>query len=81
MTENQTAAAEVAYLPEAVPPTNHGHTVAAWVTMTGIMLGALVSTAGVVIDTMFWLFWAGFGVIAASLVLGGVLKSMGLGQK
>lgn len=82
MTENQTAAAEVAYLPEAAPPTNHGHTVAAWVTMTGIMLGALVSTVGIVlIENMLWLFWAGLGVVAASLVLGGVLKSMGLGQR
>lgn len=81
MTENQPAAAEVAYLPEAAPPHNHGHTVAAWVTMTGIMIGALVSTVGVVVPGTFWMFWTGLGLCAASLVVGGVLKGMGLGQR
>lgn len=80
MTENQSAT-EVAYLPEAPPPHNHGHTVAAWVTMTGIMVGALVSTAGVVVDGAFWLFWAGLVVCAGSVVVGGVLRGMGLGQR
>ncbi|GAB4085750.1 hypothetical protein GCM10028784_23800 [Myceligenerans cantabricum] len=81
MTENHAAATEVAYLPEAVPPHNHGHTVAAWVTMIGIMLGSLVSAAGVVVDGAFWLFWAGLVLCVGSLVLGGVLKGMGLGQR
>ncbi|MBO0610504.1 HGxxPAAW family protein [Myceligenerans salitolerans] len=81
MTENQPAAAEVAYLPETIPPDNHGHTVAAWVTMTGIMVGALVSTAGVVVDGAFWMFWAGLVVCAGSVVVGGVLRGMGLGQR
>lgn len=81
MTENQTAPAEVAYLPEAVPPHNHGHTVAAWVTMIGIMAGALAATLGTVLDGMFWLFWAGLAVIVASLVVGVVLRGLGLGQK
>ncbi|WP_123814252.1 HGxxPAAW family protein [Myceligenerans xiligouense] len=81
MTENQSAATEVAYLPEAAPPDNHGHTVAAWVTMTGIMVGALLSAVGVVVDGGFWMFWVGLVVCVGSLVVGGVLRGMGLGQR
>lgn len=81
MSENQSAATEVAYLPHSTPPRNHGHTVAAWVAMTGLMIAAFVSTAGVVVDGAPWLFWTGFVVAGVSLVVGAVLKKMGLGQK
>jgi len=79
MAENQKTT-EIAYLPPAAPPTNHGHTVAAWTTMIGIMLGALVASIGVVIAAV-WLFWVGMGVVAAALVVGVVLRNMGYGQK
>ncbi|MCB7137366.1 HGxxPAAW family protein [Cellulosimicrobium marinum] len=78
MAENQKT--EIAYLPPAAPPTNHGHTVAAWTTMIGIILGTLVAAVGVVIAAV-WLFWVGMGVVAASLVVGVVLRNMGYGQK
>lgn len=81
MTENQSAATEVAYLPHSAPPTNHGHTVAAWVTMIGLMIAAFVATSGAVIDGAFWLFWAGLALGVVSLLAGAVLKKMGLGQK
>ena len=71
--------AEIAYLPPAVPPTNHGHTVAAWVTMIGIMLGAVVAAIGLVV-AQTWLFWAGFVVVAVALVVGLVLRNLGFGQ-
>ncbi|ANC30336.1 HGxxPAAW family protein [Isoptericola dokdonensis] len=78
MTENRTA--EPIYLPEAVPPTNHGHTVAAWTAMIGVILGALVSSVGVLPGVPFVLFWVGLAIAAGALVVGVVLRNMGYGQ-
>ncbi|MFC8796454.1 HGxxPAAW family protein [Promicromonospora sp. NPDC057138] len=82
MTENKP---EIAYLPPGVPPHNHGHTVAAWVTMAGITLGALISSWGVIVaqSSSAWLviFVLGFVVVGASLIVGLVLRNLGLGQK
>lgn len=70
---------EKAYLPPVAPPTNHGHTVAAWVAMAGVMLGAtLVAIAFVAPAT--WLIWAGAAVAVVALLVGGVLRRAGLGQ-
>ncbi|MFF2267027.1 HGxxPAAW family protein [Cellulosimicrobium cellulans] len=85
MAENQQTT-EIAYLPPAAPPTNHGHTVAAWFTMIGIMVGALVAAIGVLLPGMaqvsgVWLFWVGMGLVAVALVGGLVLRNMGYGQK
>jgi len=71
--------AELAHLPKAAPPTNHGRTVAAWVTVSVVVLGALVSSAGVVV-ALPWLFWAGLGLVVIGVVLGRVLKMLGFGQ-
>ncbi|MFC8921752.1 HGxxPAAW family protein [Cellulosimicrobium sp. NPDC057127] len=71
---------EIAYLPPAAPPTNHGHTVAAWFTMIGIIVGVLVAAVGVVVAAV-WLFWVGMGVVAVSLLGGLVLRNLGYGQK
>jgi hypothetical protein len=82
MTENKS---EIAYLPPGVPPTNHGHTVAAWVTMAGITLGVLIAAWGVIVAqaSSSWLviFVLGFVVILASLIAGLVLRNLGMGQK
>jgi hypothetical protein len=82
MTENKP---EIAYLPPGVPPTNHGHTVAAWVTMTGITLGTLISAFGLVLAASspsgLVMFVAGMVVVAASLLVGLVLRNLGKGQK
>ncbi|MFC4627698.1 MULTISPECIES: HGxxPAAW family protein [Promicromonospora] len=82
MTENKP---EIAYLPPGVPPNNHGHTVAAWVTMAGITLGALIASWGVIVaqSSSAWLviFVLGFVVIGASLIVGLVLRNLGMGQK
>ena len=66
-------------LPE-VAPNNHGKTPAAIVTNTGITVGSLVAGGGFFVWDMLWV-WIGFGVIAASLVAGGVMKAMGKGQR
>lgn len=82
MTENKP---EIAYLPPGVPPTNHGHTVAAWVTMAGITLGTLISAFGLVLaatsSTGLVMFVVGLVVVGASLIVGLVLRNLGMGQK
>ncbi len=71
--------AERARLPEAAPPTNHGHTVAAWVTVSVVMLGAVLAAAGVLASAAV-LFWAGLVVCALGTVAGRVLRALGFGQ-
>lgn len=83
MTDNKP---EIAYLPPGVPPDNHGHTVAAWVTMAGITLGALISAFGVVLaassqSTGLTMFVVGLVVVGAALIVGLVLRNLGMGQK
>ena len=73
------AKSEKAYLPEAAPPTNHGHTLAAWVTVSVVMVGAVVASSGV-LGSRRWLFWVGIGVIVVGAVVGRVLKALGFGQ-
>lgn len=79
MREAQDSTGEVAYLPPASPPRNHGHTTAAWVTVGLVILGAVVAAWGVVVAEP-WVFWAGLGVVLLGLVLGRVLKMLGFGQ-
>lgn len=68
-----------AYLPESAPPTNHGHTTAAWVTVSLIMVGAVLASVAVIVSQP-WLFWVGLGVVVVAVVVGLVLKVLGLGQ-
>jgi hypothetical protein len=70
---------EIAYLPPAVPPANHGHTVAAWTAMIGVMIGALVAAIGVTVAQPV-IFWIGLGVVALAVIAGLVLRNMGFGQ-
>ncbi len=70
---------EIAYLPPAVPPANHGHTVAAWTAMIGVMVGALVASIGVAVPNAV-VFWVGMGVVLLACVAGLVLRNMGYGQ-
>jgi len=68
-----------AELPAAGPPTNHGRTTAAWVTVAVVVVGALVSSLAVV-AALPWLFWAGLGVVGIGLVAGRALRMLGFGQ-
>jgi hypothetical protein len=77
MTESS-AAGEQSRLPSA-PPSNHGNTVAAWVTVTVVLVGGLTAVLGVVLSVM-WLFWVGLGVTVVGAVVGRVLRMLGLGQ-
>ena len=71
--------AERAHLPVASPPTNHGHTPAAWTTVSLVLLGAVVASVAVAI-ALPWMFWAGLGVVVVGVVVGRIMKSLGLGQ-
>ncbi len=77
MAENQT---EIVQVPLSAPPANHGHTLAAWLAMAGVMVGAAIAGLGVAVEQT-WLFIAGLFVVFASLVAGYVLRNMGYGQK
>jgi len=71
--------AERVHLPVSSPPTNHGNTTAAWVTVMLVVLGALVASLAMVFAAVP-LVWVGAGVIVLGLVAGRVLKMLGLGQ-
>lgn len=70
---------EKAYLPPVAPPRNHGHTVAAWVAMSAVMVGATAVAVGFVVPAQ-WLVWTGAGVIIGGLLVGGLLRKAGFGQ-
>ncbi|MGY4642284.1 HGxxPAAW family protein [Cellulomonas sp. URHB0016] len=70
---------ETVHLPPSAPPTNHGKTLAAWVTTYGVVGGAVVMGVAMTF-AIVWLVWVGLGVIVASLVLGKVLQVLGHGQ-
>lgn len=70
---------EVAHLPPASPPRNHGHTPAAWVTVILVLIGGVVMAIAVLVAEP-WMFWTGLGVVVVGLVLGRVLKMLGFGQ-
>lgn len=70
---------EKAYLPVASPPRNHGHTTAAWVTVTVVIVGSVAASLGVLFG-LPGLFWVGMGVVVLGVVLGRVLKMLGFGQ-
>jgi hypothetical protein len=76
---SQVVGTERAHLPSAAPPTNHGHTTAAWVTVSLVIVGAVVASVAV-LTALPWLFWVGIGVVVVAVVVGLVLKVLGLGQ-
>jgi hypothetical protein len=70
---------ENAYLPDAAPFHNEGKTLASWVAMIGVTLGAVIAAIGFVAPTV-WVIVVGAVVVVASLIAGGVLRSLGHGQ-
>ena len=65
--------------PVNVPPANEGRTLAAWTTVTIVLVGAVVAALGVAF-ALPWLGWTGGGVTMVGLVTGGVLRAAGHGQ-
>jgi hypothetical protein len=58
---------------------SHGSTPAAWTLVVLVILGTTVSTVALVFGS--WLgFWVGVGIVALGAIVGGVMKSAGLGK-
>jgi len=57
---------------------SHGHSVAAWTSVTAIMVGFLVSCLGVAIANAV-VFWAGAVIVVLGALSGKVLAAMGFG--
>jgi hypothetical protein len=76
---DSSAHVSAAYLPPAVPPSNHGHTFAAWFTMGSIVLGAIVIAVALCVSVS-WLVWLGAAIVVLGLIVGKVLSVMGYGQ-
>ncbi len=70
---------EVTHLPPSAPPTNHGHTTAAWVTVIVVMAGGLISAVSFAAGAPV-LVWTGGGVMLVGLIAGAVLRMLGFGQ-
>ncbi|GAB2739668.1 HGxxPAAW family protein [Streptomyces bullii] len=58
---------------------SHGHTPAAWTGVIIAFIGFCVAGAFMVMDQPVG-FWAGIGITLLGAVVGGIMKSMGLGQ-
>jgi hypothetical protein len=65
-------------LPE-IAPHNHGRTVAAWVTNTGLVIAAILVAVGIAIPVHAVTF-TGIGLAVLSLAAGAVLRALGHGQ-
>jgi multisubunit Na+/H+ antiporter MnhG subunit len=79
MADRSTSRSETTYLPPSAPPTNHGHTTAAWFT-TFLTIGGFLLAAIGLVATITWLFWAGVVITVLGPVTGKVLQTMGYGQ-
>ncbi len=75
----QSPRSETLRLPPKAPPTNHGHTTAAWTTTVVVLVGSTAAALGLIVALM-WLFWAGMAVALLGVVIGVVLRRLGYGQ-
>lgn len=65
-------------LPDLAPH-NHGRTMAAWVTNSGLVLAAILASIG--IGWTIWpLVWVAIGVTVVALAAGAALRALGHGQ-
>lgn len=76
---DHSGAPERAHLPASAPPLNHGNTRAAWATVVIVLAGGLLSTLAVIASSTP-LFWVGLGIVVAGLVIGRVMRMLGMGQ-
>lgn len=73
------SSAPASYLPPASPPTNHGHTVAAWFTTIVVVVGSVLAGIAMCVSAM-WLVWVGAAIVVVGLIGGKVLSVAGYGQ-
>lgn len=77
--ERSTSTSETASLPASAPWRNHGQTIAAWTSVTVILVGGVLASFGVMAP-LPWLFWLGMAVVVLGVVAGKVLQMAGYGQ-
>ncbi|ACZ30528.1 hypothetical protein Xcel_1498 [Xylanimonas cellulosilytica DSM 15894] len=76
---NADTRAAAAYLPDAAPFHNEGKTLASWVAMIGVTVGAIIAAGGFLAPTL-WLIVVGAVIVVGSLIAGVVLRGLGHGQ-
>ncbi|MDN5702104.1 MAG: hypothetical protein L0H00_03760 [Micrococcales bacterium] len=59
----------------------HGNTVAAWACVAIMAVGVVLGLIGLVQELGSVLMWVGVGVIVLGLIVGAVLKGMGMGYE
>jgi hypothetical protein len=57
---------------------HHGNTPAAWTAVTIILAGFVVGGIGLIVQSPV-VFWIGVGLAPVALIIGGVMRKMGLG--
>src|SRR5690625_1327733 len=75
----EAAATQPHVVPPHAPDPSQGKSIASWVAVYVIMLGALCGTVGL-ISGYHWISWTGLGVAVFGTVLGKVLEAMGFGR-
>ena len=70
---------ETMHLPPTAAPTNHGKTVAAWVTTYWVVIAFTIAGLGVPF-AIVWLAWLGIALTVAGLIAGKALQVAGYGQ-
>lgn len=59
---------------------HHGRTPAAWVGSILASIGFVVASVGFLLNINWPIVWVGFGLVAVSIILGGVMVKLGYGQ-
>lgn len=57
---------------------HHGNTPAAWTAVIVILAGFVVGGIGLIVQSPV-VFWIGVGLAPVALIIGGVMRKMGLG--
>ena len=76
--ERSTSSSEIANLPASGPWLNHGRTIAAWTSITVVVVGGILAALGFVVAP--WLIWVGLAIVVLGIVAGKVLQMAGYGQ-
>ncbi|SDD26522.1 hypothetical protein SAMN05216410_3077 [Sanguibacter gelidistatuariae] len=76
---DSSAQVDASYLPPSAPPSNHGHTLAAWFTTIVVVVGSVLAGVAMCVSAN-WLIWVGAAIVVVGLVGGKVLSVAGYGQ-
>ncbi|MFT3877985.1 MAG: HGxxPAAW family protein [Propioniciclava sp.] len=60
---------------------HHGRTPAAWTASVIATIGSIVAAIGFLMNISWTVVWIGLGLMAASVIVGGVMVKLGYGQQ